>query len=70
VWCTDPSQYELCGETRVFEMVNKIQMSPRFLQPPLLDLVFVFSFGDSDERDFAYGALPYEATGKYHSPVT
>ena len=42
-------------------------MRPSFLQPPLFYLVFVFPFGDSDERDFAYGTLPYEATGKYHS---
>lgn len=45
-------------------------MRPSVLQPPLFDLVFVFSFGDSDERDFAYGTLPYEATGKNHSPAT
>jgi hypothetical protein len=51
-------------------MVNKTQMRPSFLQPPLFDLVFVFPFGDSDERDFAYGTLPYEATGKYHSLAT
>jgi len=48
-------------------MVNMRQMRPSFLQPPLFDLVFVFSFGDNDERDFAHGTLPYEATGKYHT---
>jgi hypothetical protein len=51
-------------------MVNKTQMRLSFLQPPLFDLVFVFPFGDSDERDFAYVTLPYEATGEYHNLAT
>lgn len=51
-------------------MVNKTQMGPSFLQPPLFDLVFVFPFDDSDERDFAHGTLPYEATSEYHNLAT